>query len=36
MLRIVDEFGEDYLFPAKLFVSIEIPAAAEHAFAGAA
>ncbi len=25
MLRIVDEFGEDYLFPAGLFVPIEIP-----------
>jgi hypothetical protein len=36
MLRIVDEFGEDYLFPAGLFVPIEIPERAEHAFAGAA
>jgi len=36
MLRIVDEFGEDYLFPAGLFVPIEIPAVAELAFAGAA
>jgi hypothetical protein len=36
MLRIVDEFGEDYLFPAELFVPIEVPAAAERAFAGAA
>lgn len=36
MLRIVDEFGEDYLFPAGLFVPIEIPEAAELAFAGAA
>jgi hypothetical protein len=36
MLRIVDEFGEDYLFPSGLFVPIEIPEAAEHAFAGAA
>jgi hypothetical protein len=36
MLRIVDEFGEDYLFPAGFFVPIEVPEAAEHAFAGAA
>lgn len=35
MLRIVDEFGEDYLFPAGFFVPIEVPKAAEHAFAGA-
>ena len=26
-LRIVDESGEDYLFPASLFASIEVPAA---------
>lgn len=36
MVRIVDESGEDFLFPAKLFVPIEVPAAAAHAFAGAA
>lgn len=36
LLRIVDESGEDYLFPAKLFVRIEVPEAAAHAFAGAA
>ncbi len=36
MLRIVDEFGEDYLFPAGFFVPIEVPKAAEQAFAGAA
>lgn len=28
-LRIVDETGEDYLYPAPLFVSIEIPQEAE-------
>ncbi len=33
MVRIVDESGEDFLFPAALFVSVEIPAAAEKAFA---
>ena len=36
MLRIVDESGEDYLFPASLFVPVEIPEAAAHAFVGAA
>lgn len=36
MLRLIDETGEDYLFPAGLFVPIEVPKAAERAFAGAA
>lgn len=36
MLRIVDESEEDYLFPASLFVPIEVPDAAVKAFAGAA
>ncbi len=36
MLRIVDESGEDYLFPADLFVPIDVPEAAEKVFAGAA
>ncbi len=36
LLRIVDESGEDYLFPAKLFVPIQVPEAAAHVFAGAA
>jgi hypothetical protein len=36
MLRIVDEFGEGYLFPTGLFVPIEVLEAAAHAFAGAA
>jgi hypothetical protein len=31
-IRVVDESGEDYLFPASLFVPIEIPQAAESAF----
>ena len=35
MLRIVDESGEDYLFPASLFVPIEVPEAGIHAFVGA-
>jgi hypothetical protein len=34
MLRIVDESGEDYLFPASFFVPIDVPEAAIAAFAG--
>lgn len=36
MVRIVDDTGEDYLFPSKLFVSIAVPSAAMKAFSGAA
>jgi hypothetical protein len=36
MLRIVDESGEDYLYPADLFVPIEVPEAAVKVLAGAA
>lgn len=36
MLRVIDESGEDYLFPASLFVPIEVPEEAAHAFVGAA
>jgi len=32
LLRVVDESGEDYLFPASLFVPIEVPAKAAPAF----
>ncbi|HEY8021586.1 MAG TPA: hypothetical protein VIH93_10815, partial [Thermoanaerobaculia bacterium] len=28
MIRVVDESGEDYLFPARLFVPIAVPRAA--------
>ena len=31
-LRIVDESGEDYLYPKDYFVPIEVPAAAEKVF----
>jgi hypothetical protein len=34
LLRVVDESGEDYLYPSDLFVPIEVPAAAERAFSG--
>lgn len=33
LLRVVDESGEDYLFPVSLFVPIEVPAKAIPAFA---
>lgn len=36
MLRIVDESGEDYLFPASLFVPVDLPKVAEKVIAGAA
>jgi hypothetical protein len=32
LLRVIDESGEDYLFPADHFVAIELPVAAERAF----
>lgn len=32
-LRVVDESGEDYLFPSRFFTAIEVPSAAESAFA---
>lgn len=27
LLRVIDESGEDYLFPAKLFATVELPEA---------
>ena len=32
LLRVVDESGEDYLYPSRLFVPISVPEAAERAF----
>ncbi|MFQ5472704.1 MAG: hypothetical protein ACE5FA_07460 [Dehalococcoidia bacterium] len=32
MLRLVDESGEDYLFPSEYFVPIEVPAKGNVAF----
>jgi hypothetical protein len=32
LVRIVDESGEDYLYPSRLFVPISVPEAAERAF----
>jgi len=34
-VRIVDESGEDYLFPERCFVPIELPQAARKAFVAA-
>ena len=36
LLRVVDESGEDYLFPARLFVPIEVPEKAVPVFAAEA
>ena len=36
LLRIVDESGEDYLYPASLFLQIELPQAIENALIPAA
>ena len=35
LIRVIDESGEDYLYPKDLFVPIELPAAARPAFSGA-
>ena len=32
MLRVIDESGEDYLYPEKFFVDIKLSQLAEHAF----
>jgi hypothetical protein len=32
LVRVIDESGEDYLYPARLFAAIAIPQAAEKAF----
>jgi hypothetical protein len=34
LIRVVDESGEDYLYPEDLFVPIEVPAAARLWFPG--
>ena len=35
MLRVIDESGEDYLYPEEFFVRIELPRAAEALFSEA-
>ncbi|MBO1350370.1 MAG: hypothetical protein EBE86_024690 [Hormoscilla sp. GUM202] len=32
LIRVIDESGEDYLYPASYFVTIELPKAATSAF----
>lgn len=34
-LRVVDESGEDYLYPVEWFVTVEVPEEAERALAAA-
>lgn len=33
LLQVIDESGEDYLYPRWMFVEIDLPAEAEEAFA---
>ena len=35
-VRIIDESGEDYLYPSRFFVPIAVPEEVEKVFAGAA
>jgi hypothetical protein len=35
LLRVIDESGEDYLFPERLFEAVELPHRARRAFAAA-
>ncbi|REJ74846.1 MAG: hypothetical protein DWQ36_13865 [Acidobacteria bacterium] len=35
MTRVIDESGEDYLYPSSFFVPIEVPEEAQEAFAAA-
>jgi len=32
LIRVIDESGEDYLYPAEYFIPIELPKAAEKMF----
>lgn len=36
LVRVIDESGEDYLYPQSFFVAIKLPQAAEEAFLRAA
>ena len=35
MIRVVDESGEDYLYPAELFISVRLPQSVTRAIAAA-
>jgi hypothetical protein len=32
LLRVVDESGDDYLFPAKMFIAVELPQPVQREF----
>jgi hypothetical protein len=34
-VRVIDESGEDYLYPSDCFVAVELPRAAARVFVGA-
>ncbi len=34
LIRVVDESGEDYLYPSRFFAAISVPIAVERVFAG--
>ncbi len=34
LIRVIDESGEDYLYPARFFVSLSLPHRVERALAG--
>jgi len=34
LVRVIDESGEDYLYPARYFVPIQVPEAVERSFQG--
>ncbi len=36
LIRVIDESGEDYLYPQEYFISIELPRSAEKALLSAA
>jgi len=36
LLRVIDESGDDYLYPSRLFAPISIPEAVEQAFSNVA
>jgi hypothetical protein len=36
LVRVIDESGEDYLYPSRFFVPISVPEEVEKVFAGAA
>ncbi len=33
LVRVIDESGEDYLFPSRFFAAIDVPSALERTFA---